>query len=308
MHKIGIQSMGTIRRENPEEGYRLIKEAGFDCVDFNFDEYLNVNDVRVGKIHDLFDRSMEEMWKDFAPHAQAAKKYGLTFEQMHAPFPMTQPGMDRANEKMTRITVNCMELCARMGGHYIVVHPLTLAYEYSKKEEYDYNVEMYKKLIPAAKELGLVICLENMFYEVNFHLMEGVCSDFTETAAMIDELNGFAGEELFGFCFDVGHANVLGKNMYQSVVTLGNRLKILHIHDNDGISDLHTMPFTFERSWSPAATDWNGFLRGLKEIGYQGVLNFETFRCMNGFPRELHPAVLRLFADMGKYFDRQITE
>ena len=50
MHKIGIQSTGTIRQENIDEGYRIIKAAGFDCVDFNFDEYLAVNDVRAGKI------------------------------------------------------------------------------------------------------------------------------------------------------------------------------------------------------------------------------------------------------------------
>lgn len=306
MNKIGIQSMGTISRENIEEGYRMIRMAGFDCVDFNFDEYLSVNDVRGGKIHDLFDRPVEEIWKDFEPHAKAAAKFDLTFEQMHAPFPMMQPGKDADNEKMFRITINCMGLCARMGARYIVVHPITLAYECSRREEYKYNIDMYKKLIPAAKTLGLVVCLENMFYEQNGHLTEGVCSDFREAAEMIDELNAFAGEELFGFCFDVGHANILGKNMYQSVVTLGGRLKILHIHDNDGVSDLHTMPYTFARSWNPVATDWEGFLRGLREIRYQGVLNFETFRCMQSFPREVHPSVLRLLADMGRYFDSVI--
>lgn len=306
MLKTGIQATGTIKREKPEEGYRMIKEAGFDCVDFNFDEYLTVHEVQTGAISDIFDRPMEEMWKDFAPHAEAAAKYGLTFEQMHAPFPLMQKGKDADNEKMLRITENCMELCARMGGRYIVVHPTTLSYSCSKKEEYAFNVNMYKKLIPAAKRLNLTVCLENMFWDQNGHLTEGVCSDFEEAAAMIDELNEFAGEELFGFCFDVGHANILGKNLYQSVMTLGSRLKILHIHDNDGVSDLHTMPFTFARSWNPVATDWDGFLKGLKEIGYRGVLNFETFRCMQAFPEELHPALLKLFADMGCYFSAVI--
>lgn len=307
MNKIGVQSTGSIKAEDIEAGYRIIREAGFDCVDFNFDEYLGVNDVYAGKIDDLFDRPVDEIWKDFAPHLEAAQKYGLTFEQMHAPFPMLIKGREDISEKMTRITKNCMEICARMGGRYIVVHPVTLAYEYSKKEEYAFNMALYKELIPTAKKCGLVVCLENMFVEKNSHLMEGVCSDFTEAAAMIDELNGFVGEELFGFCFDVGHANILGKNLYQAVVTLGSRLKILHIHDNDGISDLHTMPYTFARGWNGIATDWEGFLRGLKEIGYKGVINFETFRCMQGFPQELHPAVLALLAEMGKYFAGQLA-
>lgn len=158
-----------------------------------------------------------------------------------------------------------------------------------------------------AKKCGIVICLENMFIDQKAHLTEGACSDFVEAAAWIDELNEIAGEEIFGFCFDVGHANILGKNLYQSVLALGGRLKILHIHDNDGVSDLHTMPYTFARSWNSAATDWEGFLRGLREIKYEGVINFETFRCMESFPEELHPFVLRLLAEMGRYFSAQIS-
>ncbi|MDE5679541.1 MAG: sugar phosphate isomerase/epimerase [Lachnospiraceae bacterium] len=306
MHKIGIQSTGSIIQGDIEAGYRRIKEAGFDCVDFNFDEYLHCTMVQQGKINAVLDRDVEEVWRDFEPHARAAADCGLIFEQMHAPFPVMQKGMDEVNAKMFRITENCMDICSRMGGRYLVVHPVTLSYECSKKEEHDFNMVMYQKLIPLAKKYGIVICLENMFMDQNAHLTEGVCSDFTEAAAWIDELNATAGEALFGFCFDTGHANILGKNLYQSVVALGDRLKILHIHDNDGISDLHTMPFTFARSWNPVATDWEGFLRGLREIRYKGVINFETFRCMESFPKELHPSVLRLLADMGKYFSGQL--
>ncbi len=308
MHKIGVGSMGIISKSEPEEGYRLLQEAGFDCVDFNFDAYLNINDVMAGNINDFFDRPIEDIWMDFKPHAEAAAKYSISFEQMHAPFPMLIKGHDDWSEKMTRITKNCMEICARMGGRYIVVHPVSLAYECSKQEEHDFNMGLYKELIATAKECGVVICLENMFVEKNFHMMEGVCSDFKETADMIDELNAIADEELFGFCFDVGHANLLGKNLYQSLITLGHRVKILHIHDNDGLSDLHSLPYTFGRSWHGICTDWEGFLKGLSAIGYDGVINFETYRIMNNFPKEIHPAVLSLIAATGRYFSDQIAK
>lgn len=306
-HKIGVGSMGIADKENPENGYRMLGEAGFDCVDFNFDAYLNINDVMRGDINDFFDRTIDEIWMDLKPHAEAAAKYGLTFEQMHAPFPMLIKDHDDWSEKMTRITKNCMEICAKMGGKYIVVHPVSLAYEYSKQEEYDFNVGLYKELISTARQCGVVICLENMFVEKNFHMMEGVCSDFRETADMIDELNAMAGEERFGFCFDVGHANLLGKNLYQSLVMLGKRVKILHIHDNDGLSDLHSLPYTFGRSWQGICTDWEGFLKGLTAIEYDGVINFETYRAMFNFPKELHPQVLSLIAATGRYFSKQIT-
>lgn len=310
MNKIGVQSCGAIDPHDLENSYRMIKEAGFDCVDFGFDEYLSCGVVQSGSAEELgslFDRPVEEIFRDFSPHVSLAEKYGITFEQMHAPFPMVQPGKEEVNEKMFRITENTIALCGRMGGKYIVVHPITLTYGGSAEEERAVNLAMYKRLLPAAKKSGVMICLENMFVDYRSHLLEGCCSDFSQAAAWIDELNAYAGEECFGFCFDVGHANILGRNLYQSVLTLGKRLKILHIHDNDGVSDLHTMPYTFMRGWNDLSTDWQGFLRGLKQIGYAGVLNFETFRCMQGFPRELHPAVLRLLAETGSYFAGQIS-
>lgn len=33
MYKIGVQSTGITNREDIDAGYRMIKEAGFDCVD-----------------------------------------------------------------------------------------------------------------------------------------------------------------------------------------------------------------------------------------------------------------------------------
>ena len=306
MNKIGVQSTGSIIQGDIEAGYRRIKEAGFDCVDFNFDEYLHCTMVERGEINAVLDRPVEEVWEDFKMHKRAAAECGLIFEQMHAPFPLRQKGADEVNAKMQRITNNCKDISARRAGRKQEDQPQTLANACSKKEEHDFNMEMYQELIPMAKKCGIVICLENMFIDQKAHLTEGACSDFVEAAAWIDELNGIAGEEIFGFCFDVGHANILGKNLYQSVLALGGRLKILHIHDNDGVSDLHTMPYTFARSWNPAATDWEGFLRGLREIKYEGVINFETFRCMESFPGELHPFVLRLLAEMGRYFSAQI--
>ena len=306
MHKLSIQSTGAIAQNDIEKSYMQIAEAGFDCVDFGFDNYLQGWMIQNDNLNTIFLRPMEEVWEDFKIHADMAEKYSLTFEQMHAPFPLRQPGKTTVNDMMLKITDTCFKLGRRMGCRYMVEHPVHL-FDRPKEEQYQYNKEMYLELIPLAKKTGIVICLENRFVERNAHLMEGMGSDFAESVRLIDELNEAAGEELFGFCFDVGHANLLGKNMYQSLLTLGDRLKILHIHDNDGVSDLHTMPFTFERSWNESSTDWEGFLCGLKEIGYRGVLNFEVFRLMNSFPQQLHPALLSLLAETGRYFSTKIN-
>ena len=56
MNKIGVQSTGSIIQGDIEAGYRRIKEAGFDCVDFNFDEYLHCTMVERGEINAVLDR------------------------------------------------------------------------------------------------------------------------------------------------------------------------------------------------------------------------------------------------------------
>ena len=115
----------------------------------------------------------------------------------------------------------------------------------------------------------------------------------------IDTLNAEAGEELFGFCLDVGHANLTAKNLYEYIKTLGHRLTILHIHDNDARSDLHQMPYTH-------TVDWEGFIEGLRAIDFRGTLGFETFRVMGTFPKAVHPSALRLISDIGWYFASRI--
>ena len=75
------------------------------------------------------------------------------------------------------------------------------------------------------------------------------------------------------------------------------------IHDNDGLSDLHQIPFTFARTReNKSSTDWAGFLQGLREIQYQGTLNFETAPVLTAFPSEMQVDVLSFLAQIGNYF------
>ena len=83
---------------------------------------------------------------------------------------------------------------------------------------------------------------------------------------------------------------------------------MLHIHDNDGISDLHQIPFTFTRSReNRPSTDWEGFVRGLRAAGYQGVLSFETAPVLTAFPDGMKPDVLGFIERIGEYLAGEIA-
>ena len=145
---------------------------------------------------------------------------------------------------------------------------------------------------------------------VNGLVTEAVCSDPQEAVEYIDKLNETAGKELFAFCYDLGHATLLGKNVRRSINTLGHRLQVLHIHDNDGVKDIHMQPYAYRRGGGGSAyvTDWEGFIQGLRDIDYKGVLSFETFNSVTALPEELKPAMLNYIAAVGKYFAKRLEK
>ena len=54
--------------------------------------------------------------------------------------------------------------------------------------------------------------------------------------------------------------------------------------------------------------DWERFCKGLKEIGYEGELSFETFNALHVYPQELVPQVLNLISAAGHLFAKKISE
>lgn len=125
----------------------------------------------------------------------------------------------------------------------------------------------------------------------------------------IDGFNEKYHAEVLGFCFDTGHANLLGIDFENFITTLGQRLKVLHIHDNDGIADLHQIPFTFTRTReNRPSTDWEGFIKGLKKIHFNRVLSFETAPVLTAFPDAMKADTLNFIANIGRYFSGALGE
>lgn len=310
MLEIGVQTQNVIDDEDPKKGFRLLKSAGFSCCDFSLNSYLKNTTLYRKEISEFFDKSEQELEAFFFPHKQAAKAAGISIHQMHMPYPNYVPQADNELNKYLKEVVarKSMQICAFLGCHYIVVHGFKLAYYLGSEEaEWDKTREFIEFLAPMAAELGITICVENIYTNIGKHIVEGPCCDARKAAVRIDKVNEKYGADILGFCFDTGHANLVGIDFEDFIVTLGNRLKVLHIHDNDGVGDLHQIPFTFTKSReNKACTDWNGFLTGLKRIGFKKVLSFETGPVLTAFPEEMKEDVLTLLARTGKYFANTI--
>lgn len=291
--------------ENPEAAFSFIKECGFEAVDFGLNMHIQALKVRVGEVHGFYDAPVEELLAYYKPIKAAADKYGVAFAQAHGPYPMWVEAYPETHEYLLTVVEKMLAICQMLECPILVVHPMIIP---GRQESFRRNLEMYRKLMPAAKKYGVQICLENMFITKNDHKIAAACSNMDEVCCYIDILNEEAGEPIFGFCYDVGHANLICNDILEDLRTLGHRLTALHIHGNDTRRDLHAIPFLVRTTKKELSLDWESFIRGLREIGYRGALNLESAGSLSCIPRELLMPMLQFGSAACAYFKKKILD
>lgn len=307
---IGVQTKEAIDDFCPEEGFHVLKEAGFSHVDFSLNKYMYNRDIYQRKNSHFFDKSVAELEQYFAPHKKAAAECGIIIGQMHMPYPAYVPqGKDELNDYLwNEMAPKSMKICRFLECPYIVVHGFKLVHFLGSEEaEWAETERFIHYLAPMAKKMGITVCVENIYDNINGHIVEGPCCNVDKAVERIDRINEQYGAEVLGFCFDTGHANLVGIDFEYFLTKIGKRLKVLHVHDNDGTMDLHQIPFTFTRSRENfASTDWDGFIKGLRNIGFNGVISFETAPVLTAFPEEMRADVLGFIAKIGRYFVNRV--
>ncbi len=309
---IGVQTQNIVADTNPSEGFGMLSEIGFSSVDFSLNGYLKNTSIYEAELNDFFSRPLSALEQFFAPHKLGAKKAGITISQMHMPYPVYVPrGSSRLNEYLQKeVAPKSMQICHFFGCPYIVVHGFKLAhYLGTEQAEWEQTQRFIDSIAPMAKEMNITICIENLYDSVAGHLVEGPCCDVRKAVERIDRINEKYHAQVLGFCFDTGHANLVGIDFEQFITALDYRLKVLHIHDNDGIDDLHQIPFTFTRTRENASsTDWDGFLQGLRNIHFDRTLSFETAPVLKAFPEQLKLDALAFIYKIGAYFSQSVEE
>jgi sugar phosphate isomerase/epimerase len=291
-----------------QEGYRKIREAGFEAIDWGMD-YWNFKAIcEAEELKDLclWEKPLPALLEHLGPELEAIRAAGLTITQAHAPFPASCSTRPEVLDYTIGIYKNLIHLCEAVGCPRLVIHSICLQkndpVEWDRAYVDDLNRKLYESLIPDLLETSVTVCLENLFSGAGHRVFrEGFGSDPTHVAAFIDELNEKAGKTCFGFCLDTGHVNLLRRDFRTFMPILGKRICALHIHDNDQTTDQHLAPYA-------GNIIWPDFLQGLKAIGYEGDLSFETFAQVSPdrSPVALMPSYMRLLVDIGNYFISQI--
>ncbi|MBE6884169.1 MAG: sugar phosphate isomerase/epimerase [Ruminococcaceae bacterium] len=302
MIKIAVQTGGPEEYLGIDAAYRLIKECGFDGVDANIDHLASYRQISQKEIPqallgDKVDFELFKPWKD------AAEKYGLDNYQAHAPFPSYLYNEPEYNDIIIKMLKNMIRGCDYINCRNLIIHPFFCSYDHQMdpKTEREVNIERYSALIPEAKEYGVTLCLENMFSGRRGKIYASCCSNIDNACSYIDTLNDIAGEKLFGFCLDTGHLLLIGGDIKETMIKLGDRISAFHIHDNDGCDDLHLAPYM-------GVQDWDRFIEGLRVCGFDKTMSFETFNIWNVVDKELCPSMMRFIAETGRMFVRRAQE
>lgn len=304
MNRIGVQTSGPAEHLGIPETYRKIREWGFDAVDVNINDMLVKQLILEDRIPEDFLRGGRDFLERFRPFAEASRETGVENGQAHAPIPsMVFPPDSAVNGRILEMLQNVIRACDLMNCRILVVHPFfpDYAHRQSTEDEWNINMESYSSLIPAAREYGVTICLENIGMRYKGKFYHAFTSDIGTACRSVDELNALAGDRVFGFCLDTGHMLIGGLDAYRTVTQLGSRIRALHIHDNDGDQDLHLAPYM-------GILDWDRLLAGLKAIDFRNTLSFETYNMWNRVDPEVCGDMMRYIAACGKMFARRISE
>ena len=261
--KISTEIRSAAALVGEERAIELIARSGFDAWDFSMNTSMASYSKERGCIVDGDHPLHGPNYSRFAKRLRkVGEDFGIVCNQSHAPFPTAVPGM-------RDYLLRAIECTAIAGAQICVIHPCN----HWNAEK---NAEMYLALLPFAKECGVRIATENMWNwdPQNDNASPAACSHHDDFLAHINAV----GDPYLVACVDVGHAEMMGLNTTaeKMILTLGEHVEALHVHDNDLHYDMHQIP-------GGGRIDFNPVLRALKRINYSGYLTLESYNYLKSF-------------------------
>ena len=135
---------------------------------------------------------------------------------------------ERVREASIREMVRTMDHSNRMDVRMVTIHPgiYSMVLQDVKVRSVQHAKRSLRRIDKKAKEYGVTVAVENM---PSFAVMMGQTPE--ELLELIDSTD-------LKICFDIGHANTMGK-IDECIDSFGERIVNIHIHDNSGKHDEH---------------------------------------------------------------------
>jgi sugar phosphate isomerase/epimerase len=153
-----------------------------------------------------------------------------------APINIAAADKKRRIEAMDEIK-RALEVAEQAPFRFLVQH-LGVSGEEFDPQKFEVAMTSIEHLRAFAKPLGVTLLLENIPNELS-------------TPERLLEFVRAARFEDVGFCFDLGHAHIMG-NVPQAFAVMKEQIRSTHVHDNAGDKDAHLWPGQGTIDW-PAA-------------------------------------------------------
>lgn len=238
------------------ESIPLFKEGGFDTLDLNFCEMMNPDSA----LNDNRAGGYIKKLKDLRD------EYNLTYFQCHVPYPRDSEESNKSDKAISR----ALEFAEDLDIPVAVIHPI--------KGSIDDNIAYFNKFIKSTDKITLAI--ENMDREDEIYSVN-------ELSAIVSSI------DRAGICLDVGHANIRGLDIASFIRKAGDKLIATHIHDNNGINDLHLLP-------GLGTINWEEVMKAFREC-YSGYINYEAMYFSRNLPSSFRSETLRLAKEIGNW-------
>jgi sugar phosphate isomerase/epimerase len=224
---------------DPEPYLRRISNAGFS------------------HIHWCHEWSTDYLYPDAEIESikQALKKYDLKLLDLHASSGVLKnwASNDETERNAGKLLVqNRINMAEKLNCNVIIMHvPEKLTDSLLKSLD---SLETY------ARNHSVRIAIENGPFDV------------------IKDLFSLYGPDYLGLCYDAGHGN-LDENGLENLDRFKERLISIHLHDNDGIRDLHNLLFS-------GTLDWKALAKLIAASSYDRCVSMEVVIYNSGIQNE----------------------
>ncbi len=200
--------------------------------------------------------------------AELAADIGLEIHSVmggtHWGLPLSVPD-EQARQKGVQGIKDGLQIASILGVDAILVVPGVVTEDVSYATAYEMSRQSISELLPIAKELGITICLENVWNKFLLSPLE-----------MRDFIDSFDHPSVAAY-FDVGNILLYGYP-HHWIEILGSRIKKVHIKD----FDVNTQQFV---GLLEGSVDYLRVIKALRDVGYDGYLTAELTP-YSQFPRE----------------------
>ncbi len=196
--------------------------------------------------------------------------YELRFS-IHAPYADTNLAADDdlIREWILKRVRASIRFASELDARCVVVHPgwTTATDRFMKGRAWELNLRSLRWLLRYAEEYGVDMLIENVPDSMPYLLVSA--EDFQ---LFYEEM-----EQPMGMVLDVAHANLNGE-VAEFTRRFGDRIRHVHVSDNDGESDQH-LPI------GDGGIDWERVMNMLREGGFNGWVVVESYsdvqRCLD---------------------------